>query len=75
MNKVRRKALEEIVAKLEELKCELEMLQEEEQDAFDNLPESLQGGERGQQMEEYIQKIGDAVCSLGDAADYLDLDE
>ncbi len=50
MNKARRKALEEIYN-------QLEILAGEEQEAFDNMPESLQGSERGQRMEEYIDNI------------------
>jgi hypothetical protein len=75
MNKVRRKALDDIKARIEGLKEELDFLKEEEEMAFDNLPESLQGSDRGEKMEEYIQKIADAVSSLEDAVDYLNLDE
>ena len=75
MNKKRRKAIEDLSAKIEELKGELEFLQEEEQEAFGNLPESLQGGERGQQMETYIDQLGYAVSSLEDAIDNLILED
>jgi len=75
MNKVRRKAIEDIRTKLEELKSELEMLQEEEQMAFDNLPESFQEGEQGQKMNSCIDQIGYAVSSVEDAIDNLDTEE
>lgn len=74
MNKCRRAAIENIRTRLEGLKEELEFLQEEEQEAFDNLPESLQGGDRGQQMDEYITKLGDAVSDFENALDNLDLE-
>lgn len=75
MNKQRRISIEAITAKLEELKEELEMLQEEEQMAFDNLPESFQGSDRGQKMETCIDKLADAVSDLENAIDNLDLEE
>ena len=50
----------------------------EEQEAFDNMPESLQAGEKGQvmvsaigQMDEAIDAIGDIVTALDDL-DVLD---
>jgi len=46
MNKARREAIDVAIAKIEEGKAELEMLMEEEQDYFDNMPESLQSSEK-----------------------------
>lgn len=65
MNKARRKKLQELMKQLESIKDELNEVQEEEQDAYDNLPENLQYSERGQQMEQ-------AVENMSSAADYLD---
>lgn len=77
MNKIRRKELAHIVAKLEtlealrlEIKEELEAVMDEEQEAFDNLPESLQESERGQQMQEYVDALESAVDDLEE----IDLD-
>lgn len=39
---------------------------EEEQDALDNMPESLQEGERGQQMQEYIDTMDDVRYNIDD---------
>ena len=74
MNKARRKVIEDLKARLEEIKSELEFVQEQEQEAFDNLPESLQGAERGQQMETYIDNMAYAVSNIEDAMDSLELD-
>ena len=78
MNKARRKELAQIVAKLEELEAlhleikeELEAVRDEEQEALDNLPESLQESERGEQMQEYI----DAMESALDDLEQLDIEE
>ena len=71
MNKMRRKELARIAAKLEELDAlraeiqeELEAVIEEEQEALENMPESLQEGERGQQMQEYIDAMEYALDDL-----------
>lgn len=77
MNKIRRKALEAIITRLEELETlrsaireELEEIMDEEQEALDNMPESLQDSERGQQMQEYI----DAMSGVLDDLDYIDVE-
>lgn len=48
MNKIRRKSLEEIICKISEIKDLLDQVREEEQDAFDNMPEGIQYSERGE---------------------------
>ena len=71
MNKIRRKELARIVEKLEALEAlrseiqeELDAVMDEEQEALDNMPESLQEGERGQQMQEYIDAMEYAMDDL-----------
>lgn len=54
MNKVRRKRLAEAIDLINQAKGILEEVKDEEQEAYDNLPESFQYGERGEQMQEYI---------------------
>ena len=67
MNKARRKAIEEIIGKLEELKDHLETLSTEELEAYDNLPESIQSSERGERMSEGVDDIDNATGSIEDA--------
>lgn len=77
MNKQRLKELYKIKTELERLLGELESLSEEEQDAFDNLPESLQNADRGTEMEQNIEYINEAAETLGQAIDsieYFDYD-
>lgn len=71
MNTKRRKAISTIVDKLEELRMDLDVIREEEQEAYDNTPESLQETERYAQSEEAITAMEDADNSIGDAIDYL----
>lgn len=54
MNKARRKLLADLANQLSDLKESLDFLRDDEQTAFDNLPESLQGSEMGQAMENAI---------------------
>lgn len=54
MNEDRRKRIFDAAA-------ELEAVKEEEQEAFDNMPESLQGGEKGQAMEAAIEALEESV--------------
>jgi chromosome segregation ATPase len=78
MNKDRRKAISNLISRIEEISAtlydlgsEIEQLQSEEQDYYDNMPESLQGGERG----ERAQEAADALQEAYDAVDNLDIDE
>lgn len=47
MNKQRRQQPNELAEKIRALKDEVETLRDEEQDYYDNMPESFQGGEKG----------------------------
>lgn len=71
MNAKRRKSLRAIIVKLEELESlryeiqeRLEEIVEEEQDALDDMLESLKESERGQQMQEYIDTMDGVVDEL-----------
>lgn len=71
MNKQRRKWLEDIIGKLEEQKDELYNLQQEEQEAYDNMPENLQESERGQATCEYASDLETEYDSLEDVIQNL----
>lgn len=73
MNGIRRKSLRTILGQMDELSTVLETVKEalqdvlnEEQEAYDNLPEGLQESDRGQQMQEYIDALEGVVDSLGE---------
>lgn len=72
MNKVRRKALAELQAQIEDIKAQLEELLEEEQEAFDNIPENMEGSERYEKAEEAVSALEDAVSSLEECCEYID---
>ena len=66
MNKARRKKLQKALDLLSEAKGIIEQCRDEEQDAFDNMPEGLQFSERGEQMEEYISLMDEAYDNIED---------
>ncbi len=45
---------------------------DEEQEAFDNLPESLQETERGEKMSNAIEQMDYAISSIEDAIDNIE---
>lgn len=64
MNKVRRKELSRVVDLLDQARDLLETIRDEEQEAFDNLPESIQCSERGETMEDYISTMEEMLGYL-----------
>ncbi len=71
MNAARRKKINELASKLEELGEELRTVAGQEADAYDALPESLQQGERGQAMESAIEVLERIPDTLDDLASEL----
>lgn len=72
MNNKRRKEISKIVSTLEDVRDRLSEVVDEEQIAFDNMPESIQGSDRGCDSEEAIGYLSDALDSVESALDYLD---
>lgn len=71
MNQKRRTQVSSVVDILEDCVTSLESICEEEQNAFDNLPESFRYSSRGEQMEEFLSTLADAIDSLNDVTDSL----
>ncbi len=72
MNNKRRKSISELRDKLEDIKGEIEMLRDEEQDYLDNMPESMQSCEKYVAGENAGTNMDDAIGSLEDAISSLD---
>lgn len=72
MNKARRTRLASIKDKIEELQELLQDIIDEEQEAMGNLPESLQGSEQYEAMEEAVSSMEEALENLGFAADNIE---
>jgi methyl-accepting chemotaxis protein len=96
MNKDRRKALEAIKTSIEkwvsafemnvdsdalsDLHTDLTDIQGDEQEYFDNMPEGLQGGDKGSAAESAIEALQEAMDKLDEVMDAInqitsDLDE
>ena len=67
MNRERRKRLQEAFDKIAEAQEILSEVRDEEQEAYENLPENFQYGERGDEMQGYIEMIDEADGYLDDA--------
>lgn len=71
MNKARRKQIAQLLEQLENLKADLDSILEEEKEAFDSIPESLQEGERGQASQAAIESLETAQSAFEEIVDAL----
>lgn len=67
MNNQRRKEINKAVGLIEEAKAILGQAQEEEQEYYDNMPESFQNGEKGERASATADNLQSAVDSLEEA--------
>ena len=67
MNKQRRKRLTEAFEKVAEAMEILEAVKEEENESYENLPDNFRDGDRGQEMQGYIEMLEEAYNYLDDA--------
>ena len=67
MNKARRKRLGEAFDLIGTAQDILRSVREEEQEAYENLPDSFRDGERGDEMQNYMDMIEEAEGYLDDA--------
>jgi hypothetical protein len=66
MNATRRKELDRAFGFIEEAASILENVRDEEQEAFDNLSENFQNGEKGTAMSEKIDQLQEAYDACDD---------
>lgn len=71
MNNDRRKQLQKIEQSLEEIEGQIQLLSEEEQDSFYNLPEGIQESERGQKIEENAGELEDIAGEISQIRERL----
>ena len=72
MNRIRRKALNDIKDQIEMLRCTLEQLAEEEEEYRDNMPENLQGSERYEKADEACDSLDEAINNLEEAVSSIE---
>ncbi|ENY9401251.1 hypothetical protein ACF5F1_001975 [Salmonella enterica] len=71
MNNERRKCLTALSQQLAELKDDVQAVLNEEEEAFSNLPEGLQNGERGDTMQTAIAALDATLNALEEACEQL----
>lgn len=67
MNKQRRKRLGVAFDKVSEAMEILEEVKSEETDSYENLPDNFRDGDRGEEMQGYIEMLEEAYGYLDDA--------
>lgn len=72
MNNIRRKKLAKLYEEIENIKSLLEEIHEEESEAFDNIPENLEGTERYGKAEEAVDNLDSAIGSLEETLEYIE---
>jgi len=66
MNKIRRQELAEVLDTLDEAISQVEDVRDEEQEAYDNLPENFQESSRGEGMQEAIDSMDAIIRAIED---------
>lgn len=72
MNKERRTKIERVIKEIEQVKTSLQSILDDEQFAFDNMPENLQSSMRGEESEESINCMDEAIAALDEAIEQLE---
>ena len=72
MNKERRTKISNIIKEIENIKDKLQDVLNEEESVFDNMPENLQCSMRGEESEESIDYMNEAIDALDNAVEQLE---
>ena len=72
MNKERRTKIGNVITALNTLRDQVQDIHDDEDTALGNLPESLEGSDRYDMMQEAVDNLDEALSSLEDAIDFLD---
>lgn len=73
MDKERRERISEAVGLIHQAREILEEVLDEEQKCYESLPEGVQNGEKGEQMQENMEIIEDVLGCLEDVDDLEDI--
>lgn len=71
MNNTRRKNLRELIEKTEGIKQGIEELRTEEEEYYNNMPETFQDGEKGDRAQTVIEYLDEAMTAAGDVIENL----
>lgn len=64
MNNQRRRKLKKVIDLADDIMALMEDIKAEEEDAYDNLPESIQNSERGETMQQAIDTMDEFMGNL-----------
>jgi len=71
MNNERRKEIQKLIDRCIDLKNDVELIRDEEQEYFDNMPESIQAGDKGERAQTAVDALEAAIGSAEDLENYL----
>lgn len=71
MNNTRRKSFRELIEKTEGIKQEIEEIKTEEEEYYNNMPSSVQDGEKGDRAQTVIEYLDEAMTAAGDVIENL----
>ena len=69
MNNKQRKQLKALSEQVEEIKQEVEMIRDDEQEKIDNLPDGLIGSSKQDEYQEAVNALEEVISSLEDVID------
>ncbi|MEI1256027.1 hypothetical protein V8Q34_14910 [Blautia sp. JLR.GB0024] len=72
MNRARRKRIDEVIGKLQDLQGEIEDITSEEEEYRDNMPENLVNSEKYETAETACGSLDSAYSAVGEAVDMLE---
>ncbi len=72
MNKTTRKEIDDLIAQLESIKEQIGTIRYNEEEKYDNMPESLQESEKGEAMSNAIDNLESAMDSIEEVTSYLE---
>ena len=72
MNKDRRARIQALINKLEDIKEDIDFIIDEEQEYYDNMPESIQAGEKGDKAQEAVDNLDYAYSQIDEVIEYLE---
>lgn len=71
MNANRRKALAALEPEIDALIEKIDALRDEEQEYYDNMPEAMQGGDKGEKASAAVEQMEQAITDLENVKEYL----
>ena len=71
MNNIRRLQIKRIIQLIEQAQSILDEVFDDEQAAFDNMPDNFQQSSKGEQIEDNLDNIQNAMDLIGDVRDIL----